>query len=236
MAAATALLAAFGAAAPTFQPSALRVQATAIVALLAPLFWPGVAARRGATVLRVAAWSAGAGAAAAVALWVYGHGAQPASRVLGPCLMLAALMVPAHAAAAMLEVRWQAQGQAAADAREAAGRSVAGALSLLASLPLWAGPASELLAAQQPAAVDAALALSPLTHLAVASGNDLLRNPWLYAHSNLAALPFAYPGLSSLAWFYAALCGALALLARAWLRQGAAAHALPRAAGREDAA
>lgn len=48
----------------------------------------------------------------------------------------------------------------------------------------------------------------------MASGNDLLRNAWLYQHSNLAGLQFDYPGLAGLAWFYAALLlGMLALTA-----------------------
>ena len=37
--------------------------------------------------------------------------------------------------------------------------------------------------------------LTWLNNLAVATGNDLLRNQWFYQHSNLAGLRFDYPGL-----------------------------------------
>lgn len=70
-----------------------------------------------------------------------------------------------------------------------------------------------MLSARHAQAIDTVLGLSPLTHLAVASGNDLLRNPWLYQHSNLSGLQFEYPTLTSLAWFYVALCLLLGVLA-----------------------
>ncbi len=83
------------------------------------------------------------------------------------------------------------------DAREAAGRSAAVALALLGALPLWLGPVAETLSARHDWAIDAVVGASPLTHLAVASGNDLLRNQWFYQHANLAALLFSYPGLGA---------------------------------------
>ena len=86
-----------------------------------------------------------------------------------------------------------------------AGRAAALALALVGSLPLWLGPACELLSGRHPWIIDAAIGISPLTHLAVASGNDLLRNQWLYQHSNLAALQFSYPGLADVAVAYAAV-------------------------------
>ena len=82
----------------------------------------------------------------------------------------------------------------------------------LGSLPLWFGPAGELLAGRHPWIIDAVIGISPLTHLAVASGNDLLRNPWFYQHSNLAALQFSYPSLAELILSYASVSLALALI------------------------
>ena len=99
-----------------------------------------------------------------------------------------------------------------------AGRTAALVLALLGSLPLWLGPVAELLSARHAWVIDAIVGMSPLTHLAVASGNDLLRNEWLYQHSNLAALQFSYPGLAHLAWSYASVCSMLALVALAFLR------------------
>ena len=97
-----------------------------------------------------------------------------------------------------------------------AGRTAAIALALVGSLPLWLGPAGELLAGRQPWIIDAVVGVSPLTHLAVASGNDLLRNQWFYQHSNLAALQFSYPGLARLTLSYASAILALALVALAF--------------------
>jgi len=68
--------------------------------------------------------------------------------------------------------------------------------------------------------------VSPLTHLAVASGNDLLRNPWFYQHSNLAALQFSYPSLAELILSYGLAFLALALipLASRWTRRPVASE------------
>ena len=79
-------------------------------------------------------------------------------------------------------------------------------------MPLWLGPAAELLASRLPWIVNAALGVSPLTHLAVASGNDLLRNAWFYQHANLAALQFSYPGLAEITLSYATVALTLALV------------------------
>ena len=99
----------------------------------------------------------------------------------------------------------------AGSARELAGRAVASALAALGTLPFWLGPAAESLSARHPGIIDVLVALSPVTHLAVASGNDLLHNPWLYEHSNLAVLPVSYPGLGTLAMGYASACAVLAI-------------------------
>ena len=90
---------------------------------------------------------------------------------------------------------------------------MASALAALATLPFWLGPAAESLTARHPGIIDVVVGLSPVTHLAVASGNDLLRNPWLYEHSNLAVLLVSYPGFGTLAGGYASACVVLAIVA-----------------------
>jgi hypothetical protein len=216
LAAAAIGLVAIGAADADLQPSALRVTTAAVFALLAPLFWPGCASTRRGTVLRIVVWSTAVCAMAGLAMQLWGGGRQSMPGLLQSCAMLAGILLVAHAAAALLEHGWTGARAEGNDAREAAGRTVALSLALLGSLPLWLGPAAELLSDRHAWAVDAVLGLSPLTHLAVASGNDLLRNQWLYQHSNLSGLQFDYPGLGTLAWTYGALClvaGAIAMAA-----------------------
>jgi hypothetical protein len=209
------VLVAWGAMAPGVQPSALRVEMTSVIALLAPLFWPGIAATPARTALRVAAWSAAAAGLAAVLLWLPGHAAQPLPRALVACGMLLLILLPTHLLAAVVEAMLRHRSGDAEAAREMAGRTAAIVLALLGTLPLWLGTLAELLSARHPWIIDAALGASPLTHLAVASGNDLLRNEWFYQHSNLAALQFSYPELGTLVGAYATLAGVLALVALA---------------------
>jgi hypothetical protein len=206
------MIAAFGAMLTDLSPSALRVAITAVIGLVAPLFWPGSAATPLRTLLRIAAWSAGVAGLAAAGLLLAGHG-QPLARVLPACGMLALIMLATHAAMAGLEGWLRGRSADAESAREMAGRTAAVALALGGSLPLWLGPAGELLARSHAWTIDAVIGASPLTHLAVASGNDLLRNQWFYEHSNLAALQFSYPGLPELALSYASIAAVLALVA-----------------------
>ncbi len=97
---------------------------------------------------------------------------------------------------------------------------------MFGALPLWLGPTAEVLARTQPWIIDAVVGMSPLTHLAIASGNDLLRNEWLYDHSNLSRLAVSYPGLASLLVSYGSILLALALVALVqrspWRRFGGA--------------
>jgi hypothetical protein len=223
--AALSILAAVGATSVQGQPSSFRVEVTAVVGLLAPLFWPGHAATAPRTALRVVAWSAGAALSAAIVLLA--HPPQPLHRVAAACAMLMAILLPTHAAAAALERRWDAPTADAGSARELAGRTMASALAALGTLPFWLGPAAESLSARHPGIIDLVVALSPVTHLAVASGNDLLHNPWLYEHSNLAQLPVSFPELATLAWGYATACAALAAVALAARRPRRATPVIP---------
>jgi hypothetical protein len=213
--AALSILAASGGIATQLSASSLRVTVTAVFAVLAPLFWPGCGASTAHTALRVIAWSAAVAASAAIAIVLFARPAQPWLRVSQACAMLLAILLLAHAAAALLERRWRALSADAGSARELSGRAVAVVLALLGTLPFWLGAVAELLAARHPPMIDIVVGSSPLTHLAVASGNDLLRNTWLYEHSNLAVLRVSYPQPAALAWCYGSACLVLALVALA---------------------
>lgn len=209
--AALSILVASGATSAQGQPS-LRVAVTAVIGMLAPLFWPGCAATLSRTALRVVAWSAAAAAAAAIAIALLARVAQPWLRVASACAMLMAILVLTHAAAAAIERRCNASIDDAGSARELAGRTMAGALAALGTSPFWLGPLAESLSGRHPGIIDIVVGLSPVTHLAVAGGNDLLHNPWLYEHSNLAVLAVSYPGLATLAWGYGAALAMLAIV------------------------
>lgn len=209
------VLAAFGAISEPWQPSALRLLAAAVVGLLAPLFWPGSGATTARTAARVVGWSAAAAALVAAALLSFGGPLQRVGPVITACAVLTLLLVLVHTLLAVLELHWRRRSVDAQSAREQASRTAALTLALLGSLPLWCGPLAQRLAADHDWLVDAALGISPLTHLAVASGNDLLRNPWFYQHSNLASLQVSYPGLVWVAGAYGSICAVLLILALA---------------------
>jgi hypothetical protein len=226
---ATALLTlvAAGAMAPDLQPAARRVMVAAVVGLLAPAFRPGIAATVPRTLWRLALWvTASAGLAAIVLRWL-GPPAQPMMPDLRVCAMLLLILMTAHTAAVAIETRLRIRSLDEHLARAIAGVAVVAALALLGSLPLWLGPAAELLSAHDHGAIDAALGMSPLFHLGVAVANDLLRNDWFYQHSNLAGLPFSYPDLAGTAWVYAAASSMLMLVVlalRPQFRSAEAAH------------
>jgi hypothetical protein len=87
-------------------------------------------------------------------------------------------------------------------------------LALAATAPLWLGGVAEEVGG---AAVGAVVAASPLSYLATAAGHDYLRDPWLYTHSPIGSLRFAYP--------------ALVPATAAWLGLGLACVAAARGAG-----
>ena len=209
------VLAALGAISEHWQPSALRLLATAGVGLLAPLFWPGSGATAPRTAARIVGWSAAAAALAAAALLVVGRPVQPLWPVIKACAVLMLMLVLVHTLIAALEAHWRRRSVDAQDAREQSSCTAVMTLALLGSVPLWCGPVAQLLAARQAWIVDTVVGISPLTHLAVASSNDLLRNEWFYQHSNLASLQVTYPGLAWIAWSYGSVCAVLAIIALA---------------------
>lgn len=203
--------AAMGAYSDDLQASARLVLVTSVVAVLSPLFWPGRAATARGTTWRVLGWSLGATLVAGVAaLGTIGIGA--ASRMAGASITLLLLCIITHGAAAWAESLLVRRGADAATARNASAWLATSLLALVAAAPLWLGPAAELAAAERPRALRAVVAVSPLTHLAVASGNDLLRNQWFYQHSNLAGLRFDYPRPGPVLAGYALLSLAMLLV------------------------
>lgn len=213
------MLAALGATDPDIRPSGQRLAVTAVIGLLAPLFWPGSAATSARTAVRIAGWSVAAACLAAIVLQILGNPAQPFLSILVSCMMLLLILLLTHALAAGLEGRLRGSSGDAKAAREVAGRTVAVALAFLGSLPLWLGPVAELLSTRLAGIIDSVIGISPLTHLAVASDNDLLRNQWFYQQANLAALQFSYPGLAEVALAYASVLLMLALIALVFRRQ-----------------
>ena len=204
--AAALMLAALGAYEANLQASAQRVLVTAVIALIAPLFWPGRAKTFERTAFRICAWSGAVSLLAALALCFLRGGVTNAIiPTVAVCAMLLLLLLVTHAVAAGFETLMATKAQGGEGAREMSGAIATVVLALFGSLPLWAGPAGELTQHANAATIDAAVALSPLVHLAVASGNDLLRNPWFYQHSNLAALRFSYPSPIAVTAAYTAI-------------------------------
>lgn len=201
---AASMLVAIGALGGEEQPAALRLAVAAVIGTLAPLFWPGPADSADGTTRRVLLWSAMCTAAAALLAGLLGGLRQPPAALAATLGLLLLMLIAVHAVTAWLGVAFAAGH---------AGVAVVAAVALVGSSPLWAGPAAELLAATHPGALDLAVGASPLTHLAVVGGNDLLRNEWFYRHSNLAALPVAYP--ETLPIFVACAVAALAAVASA---------------------
>ena len=209
--AAALVLAASGAASLDLQPSARLVMVTAVVALLAPLFWPGNAPTLGTTAMRVALWSLGIAALTTIAVSIARAAGLPMPRAVSACAVLMLILLLTHAFSSGLEALLQDATESSDSAREVATWTTSAVLALLGSAPLWLGPMAELLANGDTAVLDPVIGVSPLTHLAVASGNDLLRNQWFYQHSNLAALQWSYPGFATIILCYLAAILALAL-------------------------
>jgi hypothetical protein len=216
-------VAAFGGTAMKLQPSEQRLVVTAVTGVVTPLFWAGAGPTLATAALRVAAWSAAASCLAAAVLQAIGGGRQPVAEIATACAMLMLVVLLTLAAAAALDLRLRRKSGDAAVASETAGRTAALLLALVGGVPLWLGPVAEILARTRPWIVDAVVAISPLAHLAIAAGNDLLRDPWFYDHSNLARLAVSYPSLNLVLAVYVSILSALAtaLLAERYRRRRA---------------
>ena len=97
--------------------------------------------------------------------------------------------------------------------------AVAGALAVLGATPVWLAPLVQALDGSAVAA-NLALAVSPLVHLAAATGSDLLRTDWFYRHSSIASLYFSYPRVGAGLLAYTVICMAAFTAAVVAGRQG----------------
>jgi hypothetical protein len=190
-------------------PSAAVLIVTAVAVLAGLMLWPGTDPGSRVPEAWLAAWSGACAGFGALAATVLLHSRLDWSRLLSTTLV--ALLVLLAGLALLTLVAVIRSHRSAGEAREieTSRWTVAALLALAAAAPLWAGPFAEGNLARWPQAVEATVAVSPLTHLAVAAGNDLLRNDWMYAHSSLGSLQFSYPGLPGIVTAYLVLCTAL---------------------------
>jgi hypothetical protein len=206
-------------------PSSRLLLVAAVPTLLAPLFasWRSGTLRTLAT--HVATWAF----ATLIVLCATGLavGAVPLDRLPAPLLMALGIVVVSHLAATCAGHLLQGAGTAPAVAREWANWLVTATLWLLAAAPLWLGPLADL-GARNGSAPTAIVAASPLVHIALAAGQDLLRTEWFYAHTSLGALQFEYPTLVTVAIAYLGGAAALAVLCYLLSRLDAVASAITR--------
>jgi hypothetical protein len=192
-------------------PAATRLLlAVAAPVLLVPLFSGEVARTSTALAASIGGWFCSTLLLVVIAI-VYG--ARPATAQLVPLLLVALGVVVVTQLAARAATRLlQTAGLDEPAAREWARWLAAAILWLLATAPLWLGPLAALGADAGPERSSAIVAASPLVHLGVAAGQDLLRTQWWYAHTSFGSLQFDYPALSTIALACAAMVLALAAL------------------------
>jgi hypothetical protein len=99
--------------------------------------------------------------------------------------------------------------------------------ALAAAGPLWFGPIAERFAPTG-AFVNAVVASTPLTFLAVLVDHDYLRATWFYEHSALGALRYDYPSVVSLSLVYALPFASAAALRAPYFSQSRLAKELFR--------
>jgi len=203
-------------------PGATRLLAVvALPALLSPLLGRPGTTRLATLPAHALAWALGTFLLAA-AVWLTAGG-WPPSRSIVPLLFALGLVITARLAAIVAAAALRNSSMADAAADEWARWLAASTLWLLAATPLWLGPLADLQAREGTAAAEAIVAASPLVHLGLAAGQDVLRTQWFYANSSLGSLQFDYPSLTSVALGYACAAAVLALLAVGFARRGAAA-------------
>jgi hypothetical protein len=197
-------------------PTELAFMAVAVPALLAPLFWP----RECPSGQRLLVSALGPVAAFIVTCSVLMvlHGAVAPQGVVLASLVAVLMLAVLHQLAALIEPVVRRLGASEASAREWSLWSVTALLWLAAAAPAWLGPAADLGARTDPRWPSFIFGSSPLAHLASASGYDVLRGQWFYAHSSLGALQVDYPRVATLLVTYAFALVALTLLGRAEVR------------------
>jgi hypothetical protein len=158
----------------------------------------------------------------AAAVWL-SAGGWPPSRSIVPLTFALGMVVTARLAAIAVAGALRSNSMAGTAVDEWARWLVAATLWLLTAAPLWLGPLADLQAREGTAVAEAIVAASPLVHLGLAAGQDVLRTQWFYANSSLGSLQFDYPSLTSVALGYAFTAAVLGLFAVGFARRGAAA-------------
>lgn len=198
-------------------PPAMRLLAAiAAPALLAPLFGGRAPATLAAVTARFASWALGT--LLLVIVVALAGGALPLAGIAAPLLVAGGIVVTALLAMLVVARALRSIGMDAAAAESSAGWMVVAALWLLAAAPLWLGPFADLAARTGPARANAIVASSPLVHLGVAAGQDLLRTQWFYQHAGFGTLQFDYPSPASLVCAYLGASAVLTALAFAMTR------------------
>jgi len=201
---------ALGIAGPDTPPATRLLLAVAAPVLLLPLFYGEAARASTALVACIVGWLCSTLLLGVVAIL---FGARPATAQLAPLLLVAlGIVVVTRLAAGTTTRLLQASGLDEPLAREWARWLAAAILWLLATAPLWLGPLAALGADADPGRASAIVAASPLVHLGVAAGQDLLRTQWWYAHTSFGSLQFDYPSLAAIARAYVATALALTAL------------------------
>jgi hypothetical protein len=162
--------------------------------------------------LAVAALLAGA---TALSLVLATPGPALGPQAVAGMALVAALLVYLLGTLAVLLSRWAGSAPAALG-------WLGLVMALLAASPVWLGPALDRLGPGG-AAVDALIAVNPVTHLAVVAQIDYLRGDWLYRHSPLGSMRYGYPTSATILFGYPIACTAASFIA--WRRGGG--HAVP---------
>ena len=211
LAASTVFVLAWMLAAPVakLSPSTAVLVVMAAAVLVGLMLWPGTDPGSRLPEARLAAWSAACAGTGALAAALLVQSRLDWTRLLSTTLVAFLLLLSGIGCLTLVAAIRSRQSAGQAREIETARWTVAALLTLAAAAPLWAGPLAESTLARWPQAVETAVALSPLTHLAVAAGNDFMRNDWMYAHSSIGSLQFSYPGLPGILAAYFVLCAAL---------------------------
>jgi hypothetical protein len=227
LAGATAVAAlALGLAGPDTPAATRLLLAIATPVLLMPLFCNEGPGTSQAVIASLARWVF---ATLLLGIVAANYGARPTLAQLLPLLLVGLGIVVVIRLAVNVSMRLlQAAGLCAPAAHEWASWLVAAVLWLHAAAPLWLGPLAALGIEAGPARSNAIVAASPLVHLGVAAGQDLLRTQWWYAHTSFGSLQFDYPSLAAIALAYAAMALALGALDFALSLRDAPSRALLR--------
>lgn len=193
---------------PDTAPATRLSLAIGTAVLLAPLFCDDATSTSQALTDGVVAWAL---VVLLTGIAVASLGAAIPLARLGPLLLVAlGILVVTRLATRVSARLLGAVGLAAPASREWARWLVVAALWLLAAAPLWLGPLAALDAGAGPGRASMIVAASPLVHLAIAAGQDLLRTQWWYAHTSFGSLQFDYPSLAAVVPAYAVAALALA--------------------------